>query len=422
MRALTKLTGLPTAAHWFLAGTLASNIGNGMHTLAAGALLYQQTGSIAAFGVVVVIEQVVTVLMQAVAGPMVDRGDPRRAAMLAEIARGLGVCGLSLLLTVGDGNALPLVLAMTVLIRVVHTFHRAGTFALTPALVPATDLTRLNSWFSACQQGGQLIGIGMTGFIVALWGAPAAFFINGTSFLVSAATLAALASTYSPPIGPPADDARPFWRVIVAGWSEFANLVCRDLRLAGLILASTADNVAAIVFNLILAPLVWERLAASPTWLSLIAGGFAFGAMAASALTAALAERFGTRGAALVGIAGQMLCFATLWWSDRPVPMLLLAGLLGACNTISWTTLVTTVQLAAPPAVRGRLAMARNALTAAIVAPLVPLIASVSQWFSPAAPLLAASGVCAAFLLIAAVSIRGRCQAADVAVLPAKSH
>ena len=422
MRAVTKLTGLPAEANWFLAGTFASNIGNGMHTLAAGALLYQQTGSIAAFGLVVVIEQVVTVLMQAVAGPMVDRGDPRRAAMIAEIARGLGVCSLSLLLSAGSGNALPLVLAMTVLIRVVHTFHRAGTFALTPTLVPATDLTRLNSWFSACQQGGQLIGLGMTGFIVALWGAPTAFFINGASFLISAATLAALAASHSPPIAPRMVDARPFWRVVVAGWSEFASHVCRDLRLAGLILASTADNVAAILFNLILAPLVWERLAASPAWLSLIAGGFAFGAMAASALTTPLAERIGTRGAALVGIAGQMLCFAALWWTDGPVPMLLLAGLLGACNTISWTTLVTAVQLAAPPAVRGRLAMARNALTAAIVAPLVPLIASLSQWFSPAAPLLASSAVCGVFLLIAAVSLRGQRQAADAAALPAKAH
>ena len=105
MRALMRLTGLPSAALWFLAGTFASNIGNGMHTLAAGALLYQQTGTVAAFGVVVVIEQAVTFLMQAVAGPSVDRGDPRRAAMLAEIVRGGCVCGLSLLLAASAGDA-----------------------------------------------------------------------------------------------------------------------------------------------------------------------------------------------------------------------------------------------------------------------------------------------------------------------------
>ena len=64
MKISTRWTGLPPAAHWFLAGTFASNIGNGMHTLAAGALLYQQTGTVAAYGAVVVVEQAVTFLVR----------------------------------------------------------------------------------------------------------------------------------------------------------------------------------------------------------------------------------------------------------------------------------------------------------------------------------------------------------------------
>ena len=158
-----------------------------------------------------------------------------------------------------------------------HTFHRAGTFALTPTLVPATDLTRLNSWFSACQQGGQLVGLSATGLIVAQWGAPAAFFINGVTFLVSAATLVAISSSWIAAAAQPPAPAPSFWRGLLGSWSDFGQVMQRDVRLAGLVVVSTADNVAAILFNLILAPLVWERLAASPAWLSLIAGGFAFG-------------------------------------------------------------------------------------------------------------------------------------------------
>jgi MFS transporter, DHA3 family, macrolide efflux protein len=155
-------TGLTLSARWFLAGTFASNIGNGIHTLAAGALLYQQTGTVAAFGVVIIIEQIVTVLMQLIAGPWVDRGDPRRIAVMAEVARGGIVCALALALAATDSPAMPWVLAMTVMIRVIHTFHRAATFAVTPDLAQACDLARLNSWFSAAQQGGQLVGLALS--------------------------------------------------------------------------------------------------------------------------------------------------------------------------------------------------------------------------------------------------------------------
>jgi MFS transporter, DHA3 family, macrolide efflux protein len=406
MQVLMRLTGLPAPALWFLAGTLASNVGNGIHTLAAGALLYQQTGTVAAFGAVVVVEQAVTFLMQAIAGPSVDRGDPKRAAILAEIVRGLGVCGSSLLLFIGTTGALSLIMAMTVIIRVAHTFHRAGTFALSPDLVATTDLTRLNSWFSACQQGGQLVGLAATALIVAHAGPPAAFLVNGVSFLISAATLGAIPSSRAPAAHRALERSGPIWRTMLEGWLDFGRSMLRDVRLVALIVVSTADNVALILFNLILAPFVAERFAGNPGWLSLIAGAFAFGAMSASAATVLLANRLGARRSVLLGLAGQTMCFAALWWTELPTPLLLIAIMLGAFNTISWTTAVSTVQRDTPPLLRGRVAMARNALTGAIVAPLVPLSAAVSASFSQSTPLLLASGACAAFLLTAAATIR----------------
>lgn len=421
MPCLTRATGLPVPALWFLAGTFASNIGNAMHTLAAGALLYQQTGNIAAFGAVVVVEQAATFLMQVVAGPSVDRGDPRRSAIVAEMARGAAVCALSLLLVATPGNLFTIVLAMTVVIRCLHSFHRAGTFALTPALVPAVDLAKLNSWFSACQQGGQLVGLGATGLVVAHWGTPAAFFINGVTFLVSAAALAAVRSRDGIADRPTTARAEPIWQDVLSGWADFGRFVWRDVRLTGLLVVSTADNITLILFNLILAPLVAERFSAEPAWLSLLASGFAFGAMSASAIAGLIASKLGVRISVLLGIACQMLCFAALWWIVQPHMMLLLACLLGVFNTISWTTSITAVQLEAPAAVRGRLAMARNALTAAIAAPLIPLAAFTSQWISHAAVLLLAGGVCAGFLLLAAASIGLREVSPSGAAAPIKT-
>ncbi|NOU06055.1 MAG: MFS transporter [Hyphomicrobiaceae bacterium] len=398
-KVLISNSALPPGACWFLAGTFASNIGNGIHTLTAGALLYQHTGSIAAFGIVIIIEQVVTFLMQAVAGPFVDTRDPRRTALIAEVARGLIVCALALLLAARPDAAFGIIMAMTGLIRVIHTFHRAGTFSLTPGLVTDVDLIRLNSWFSACQQGGQLLGLAATGVVVAHYGAAAAFFVNGLSFLVSALTLAAFAT---PPSlrNRQSDLNGPLWRNFIDAWADISLKICRDVRLFGAIIVSTADNVMLIMFNLILAPLVAERLAANPYWLSLIASGFAFGAFIASAAVVPVANKFGTRNTTILGLTGQAICFTGLWGFAASHAMLALAIALGVFNTISWTTAITTVQRAAPPEIRGRLAVARSALTAAIIAPLVMLISIVARDFSNATTLLVAALICLAFLSV----------------------
>ena len=170
----------------------------------------------------------------------------------------------------------------------------------------------------------------------------------------------------------------------------------------GLIVVSAADNVSLILFNLVLAPVVADRFDADPYRLSLIAGGFAFGAMAASPFVVAIAERLGSsRNAVLLGLAGQMLCFAGMWRLEQSAAMLGFAIGLGIFNTISWTMAVTMVQMQAPAAIRGRLAMARNAMTAAIVAPLVLIVTVVSTAWSNSAALLVCAMVCLLFGLLA---------------------
>ena len=404
----TQWSGLSPAALSFLAGTFASNVGNGMHTLAAGLLLYQGTGSVAAFGIVIVIEQAVTFLMQAIAGPFVDNSDPRRTAVAAEVVRGASVCALSLMLAIDPGHALLWILAMSLVIRIVHAFHRSATFALTPDLVAPSELVGLNSWFSACQQGGQLIGLGATDFVIAQWGAPAAFFINGATFLLSATSLAAIVVPRRAHFAGIEERSGPIWQQVWSGWRELVVVLRRAPSLIGLVVVSTADNVAFMLFNLLLAPLVAERLAAAPNWLSLMAGGFALGAMLASALVVRTAAALGAQASIALGIAGQALCFALLSSTGSAWAMLILAMALGAFNTISWTTALTVVQRDAPPTIRGRIAMLRNALAAIIMAPLVPLVSMATHAHSSGTAVLIASLVCLLFLALAGVTMRCR--------------
>ena len=74
--------GLPLSALWFLPARSRAISAMACTRWRPGVLLYQQTGSVAAFGIVIVIEQAVTFLMQVVAGPLVDQRRSRGALPL----------------------------------------------------------------------------------------------------------------------------------------------------------------------------------------------------------------------------------------------------------------------------------------------------------------------------------------------------
>ncbi len=403
-----------TAETFFLGGTFVSSAGDAMHTLTAGLLLYRETGSMAAFGAVIFAEQALTFLTQAIAGPYTDRGNARNAAIAAEMVRGMLVCLLSgmLFLFAGTGSAFAWILAMTVVIRVLHPFHRAGIFALTPALAQAGGLARLNSWFSACQQGGQLLGLFAAGLIVDRAGMPAVFLLNGVTFLISAASLLAL----PPQTAVPGSPRGPVFRHLTGAWLEIFAVLWREPRIAGLLILSTADNVAFAMFNMTLAPLTAERWGGSAGWLSMIAGAFAFGALASSAVVTALNRACGWRNAIILGLCGQALAFALLAVVGQPSSAVTLAVMLGAFNTVSWTIALSTVQAAAPPEALGRIGMLRNGITAIIIAPLVPLISAAAQSGS-AASLLIAAAMCGVFVA-GAIIAGGRRKTGDAQLPP----
>src|SRR4029453_4128070 len=131
MRTLTRSLELPASGRWLLAGTFVTTIGNGVQTFAVGKLLFDLTGSVAAFGVVIVVEQAINVAMQLVAGPWVDRGDARGTAIVVELTRGICVCVAGVM--VGSASFFTWVVVMTLVIRVGQPFYRAATFSLGPA-------------------------------------------------------------------------------------------------------------------------------------------------------------------------------------------------------------------------------------------------------------------------------------------------
>jgi MFS family permease len=393
------------ASRWLLAGTLVTTIGNAMQTLTVGKLLYDRTGSIAAFGYVLVFEQVITFVMQLIAGPWVDRGDPKRTAVQVELLRGSVICAASGMLVVSH-HTVAWILLMTLVIRVAQPFYRAATFALAPAVVPAEALARFNGLSNVCLQAGQLVGVAIAAPILVYAGAPTAFALNGVTFVFSGLTTLAIVVPPGALVKATASTGR-VWDQLLHGWREIGALVRRETGLAWHLVLISADNVGVLLFNLALVPIVAAHFGGSPTWLSIVDGAYAVGAIGAVAAITPMTSRWGSRITVIVGIGGQALCFALLGVVPFTWALPVLAFGIGACNTVSWTVVMTTLQLRARGPVKGRIATVRNLVTAVISIALVPVVTRM-QDVSLDAALIASGAVCLAFALVALILGRPR--------------
>lgn len=392
---------LPPAAQWLLGATLVTTIGNAMHTLTVGKLLFDKTGSAAAFGGLIIFEQVVAFLLQFIAGPWVDRGNPKRTCVQVELIRGFAIC-LASVMVARQQNVYLWVMLMTLVIRVAQPFYKAAMFAIGPSAIPAEALSRFNGYTNICLQAGQLLGVALAGLVLQLAGPPVAFMINGLTFVFSALSVAVIALPKAE-IALGSAQSGSLWRQLLAGWSEIFALLRREAGLVWHLGLCALDVMAVNLFNLALVPIVAHRYAGSSYWLAVVDGAFAVGAIASAPAVELLERRLGQRGAAILGLGGQAVGFALLAL-DKPVWLTLInAFVIGAANTVSWTVLTTTLQIRSRGPVKGRIATVRSLVTAVLTAVLVPIVAKLEA-VSLAAMLLTSGGICLLFVLVALVA------------------
>jgi hypothetical protein len=381
---------LSSAARFLLASTLVTNIGNGMYTLTVGKLLYDQTGSAAAFGGVLILEQVVSFLLHAVAGPWVDRGDPRRICVGVDLVRGLFICAASALL--GVGNITTWIVLTTLVIQVPRPFYRAANFTLTPAVVPAEALTRFNGQVIVYLQVGQLAGILLAGPIIQHLGSEVCLALNGVSFVLAAL---AVAFVKVPPSEVPAARSRPGVREAVVqlarDWHEVYVLLRRNTGLLCHLILSAGDYVAVALLNLALVPIVMHRHDGNTYWLSAFDGGYALGSIVGAMLLVPMERTLGPRASVLIGITGQGIALALMGESHHAWLTVGLSFVIGTMNSISASVLLTALQLRLKGPIKGRIASVRNLLTAAVSALMIPIFTHIEARSLSLA--LAASGV-----------------------------
>ncbi|TXH77673.1 MAG: MFS transporter [Lysobacteraceae bacterium] len=400
------MRGLNREAYLLLSTTLITNVGNGMHLLTVGKLLYDKTGSAAVFGFVIVMEYAASFVFQVIAGPWVDRGNPKWSCVGACLARG-GVILLAALM-LHQQQQIFWVVAASLVIQAVKPFYRSAQFALAPSIVPAQDLMRFNSYNGIAVQAGQLLGVAAVGPILTYGGAPLALGLNGGGFILAALlSMAIRVDIVREPLERAGAALGNWLTRAIQDWRDVFAVVRSNPIVFWLLLFAAGDYLLVGLVNLLLAPMVENRYGGNDNWLSLLDGSFAVGAMSAAFVVETVARRLGERNAVLLGLGGQAAGLAALAWSAQPYAGLALMAIVGAANTLSCVVLLSVLQKRAPARYRGRLSSIRNIYLAAFGAAVVPLVSHLEQE-SLAYALLASAVIGSLFWAIVFIVARPR--------------
>jgi MFS family permease len=168
-----------------------SIVGDKVNQVALSIMVYRLTGSFAQMGLVFAITFLPAALFGLLAGPLVDRWDRRRTVISSDVVR----AGLVALIPVAISLGLYAVYALAFLSATVSLFFEPSRMALIPSIVPEDELMAANALDMTTMSIAELLGIGFGGLLVASLGSSIAiaFWIDGATFLVSAAFVFAVA-------------------------------------------------------------------------------------------------------------------------------------------------------------------------------------------------------------------------------------
>jgi MFS family permease len=207
------------AAFW-LAQTI-SLLGDRLHQVALGVLVYELTRSPGLTGLVFLAATLPNILLGPIAGTFVDRWEHKRVLIVSDLIRAV----LVLLLPFAAFTNIALVYPLVFVITCVSLFFRPAKTAMIPRIVAREDVTAANSATWTADTLADLLGFPLAFVFVAFLGsAPSslalAFIADSATYVLSALLLLAVAVT---PLvraaAPRAGNAlRAFFGELVEGW------------------------------------------------------------------------------------------------------------------------------------------------------------------------------------------------------------
>lgn len=187
LRKLSTATGMRVFfVIWF--GQLVSFLGSSLTSFALGIWIYERTGAVTQYAIVLFCATLPPILLAPFAGLLADRWNRRWAMILADTGSALSTLVIVLLLFTDRLDAWHIYLA-TAFSAVMSTIQLPAYAATIPLLVPAEQLGRANGMRQLSRSIGQLLAPVLGGFLVVAIGLQGVILIDLITFLFAVTTL-----------------------------------------------------------------------------------------------------------------------------------------------------------------------------------------------------------------------------------------
>ncbi|PVG80927.1 MFS transporter [Nocardioides gansuensis] len=328
------------SAHFALwsGANLVSNVGTWMQLVAQSLLVLELTGSPALTGLTLSLQAAPGLLLGLVGGAAVDVWPRRLTVGVAQAILG-GLALVTAALAAAGLLSVPVIMAIAVVSGTIAVVDGPAAALLGSELVTERDVPSAIALGSLATSAGRVLGTAAAAAAIALGGVPAAYAVNGLSFLVVAAVVPFLR-----PVRAVAQ--RPAGRSPLAGVRSGFGYLLGSRALLGLLVVGAVTSTLGRNYSLGFATLVTGPLHGGAGAYGTVSAVLAIGAVAGAVVAARLTSARYARVARLA-LVGALLQVAAAFAVG--MPMLLLIALPLAIAESVQDTLTSTIMVTRPP-------------------------------------------------------------------------
>jgi predicted MFS family arabinose efflux permease len=180
----------------YFSGQLISQVGSSFTLFALPLLVFKLTHSATNLALTTASNFVPYLLFGLVLGALVDRVNRKRMMLLTDVGRAVVITVLPVLALAGALRVAD-IYAVAFVQSALGILFNCGEFAAIPSLVGRDDLVAANGRIMATNSAGQILGPILAGVLVTVMSPADLLFIDAASFVVSAASLAAIRRSFN---------------------------------------------------------------------------------------------------------------------------------------------------------------------------------------------------------------------------------
>ncbi len=349
-------------------GQLISSIGKNAFALTALLWIKDATGSGTLSGLLTGLAMLPMVLLGPVAGVFVDRVNRGRMIAWTDVAGGLLVsaaAALFFLVPAERDLLLAAVFVVSLGTGLLDTFSQPSILAAIPDLVPREKLEAANSLNMSGLHIAMLVAQGFAGLLYVLVGAPALVTANAVAYLWAGFTELGIRTPDRRKAAEPG--ARPLQR-FAAELAEGARFVWRHRGFRTMLAVFTALNFFVTPLLALMAFFVEDYLHLGHQWLGYLMASYGAGGLLGFALAGALPARGRSReilvAGATVGQSAMIPLMLLVPLAPFELAGFLVAGIMGGLVNVN---VITLMQTAAPPELRGRVQSLATTVSAGVM-------------------------------------------------------